>query len=147
MTIEPTTPPELEPGKTYRAAIITNTSMGFAPSIAKIQAKLQEIGFTDVQVWDNEVDLPEDWPREDWKDVSDTEQAQYWGRGVWAGEKTSNIPTKGKDWWLIRMQAEGSDKKFEQQAGSSPYAWIPTVMTIGMLGAVVWLWASGSKER
>lgn len=147
MTIKVTTPPEIEPGKTYRAAIITDTAMGMAPSMAKIRTKLEDIGFTDVQVWDNPDDLPDDWTGDDRKDVSKFEQAQYWTRGVWGGKKTSDIPTKGEGWTLIWMYAEDGGQKFEQEAQPASYAWVPTTLTVGILGVAIWLWASGSKER
>lgn len=139
-------PPDLVPDETYRACIITNTKFGQGPAPSKIEAQLQDIGFVDVQVWDNPDDLPKDWSKDERRDIGTLDQAQYWARGKWSGEKETDIPTSGENWTLAWMQQEGSEKKFEQSVPTSPYAWIPTVAMLAVGAAAVWIFAKSSKE-
>jgi len=135
----------LETGVKYRGAIIVDAG-GIPVPKSTVGSKFKDIGFSDVEIWSDPEQLPEDWPDEDRQDDAPFLFQQFWAEGTW------NLPPaeavmKGPGWSIAWIRKIGSSEVVPGSKSVTPsgYGWIVPTLMIGMFALVTAIHVKGSK--
>lgn len=95
----------------YRGRGIVSVPTGV--NKANATSALESKGFTEVQVWLDEEELPADWPAERRSDESGMLSTQVWVQGRWSRE-SGEVEDSGSMWHVVDVwevpQAQGTDE-------------------------------------
>lgn len=153
---KPPKSPSLRTGKKYRASVVVETTLT-VPSVKTISKKLEDMGFSDLEVWNDSKDIPPDWPEEDREDKVGDElmMTQYWGHGTWAGEDEKQISTEGTGWTIVWIYAPKDSKddpgpdpeRFEQEPKSSWTRFLPALSVMATNLLAITLAVKAAREK
>jgi len=137
----------LQTGAKYRGQIVVDSPVGVPKSL--VRKELEGIGFTDVQVWNDPRDLPDEWPPEDKEEPDEFMVVVFWAEGVWGGDDGAQAVTSGDLWTMswIRQIDSPEQKRYEQDVPSAKWGWVPLVTSSLVNSFAVWLWIKASKEQ
>ncbi len=93
----------LENGTVYRGRMIINHSSAVlyvAGGASRVKSELEKFGFTNVIVWMDSDELPNNWPPSKKDDTSGWGETQVWLEGAW-GKPSNQFPTSTSDFRLL----------------------------------------------
>lgn len=140
----------LKKANRYRGRIIITSGM-FEVLPKHVVPVLEDVGFSDVQIWFYADELPEDWPADRKSDDSEFGETQVFLQGTWNGEDGVEVPDGGDDWkvydiWQYGQSAEATEYGHRKTSlGQAMYvgAW---ALGIFLAGLPIVL-AATSKEK
>ena len=130
-------------GARYRGCIVIHLPM--APA-SKVKSKFEDIGFTDVQIWEDPRDLPDDWPPEDREEPDVFLDPVFWAEGTWDGEDGQPAITSGDNWTMDWIRRIGEPERFDQEVTGSRWGWLPLASATAANFLATWLWIRAGKE-
>lgn len=83
-------------GRRYRGRMLLDGAAAWLGTREQIAAKFEDLGFTDVQIWMSQDELPSDWP----EDQRDSRSGARFGEGAWGrADVTFTLPDEVLTVW------------------------------------------------
>jgi hypothetical protein len=93
----------LENGAIYRGRIMIHHSaavLSVGGGSSRVKSELEKFGFTNIKVWMDSDELPNNWPESKKEDISGWGETQVWLEGTW-GKPSNQFATSTSDFHVI----------------------------------------------